>query len=83
MVFTSAFVSWPRTFKKAGILSDTPILSRSSDIKDPRSAIMLSFFAQAKPKQTTTANNLSEIDPGYKLLVKVTAPDGAIPIRPL
>ena len=44
---TSALVRWSRTFKKAGILSDKPILSRSSDIKNPWSAIMLSFFAQS------------------------------------
>ena len=29
----NTFVSWSRPFKKAGILSDKPILSRSSDIQ--------------------------------------------------
>ena len=94
---TSAFVSWllvvsplllvvvSQPFKKAGILSDTPILSTSSDIKNPRSVIMLSFFAQSASfsKPLRQKSYLSEIDPGYKLLIKVTAPDGAIPIRPL
>ena len=94
---TSAFVSWllvvsplllvvfSQPFKKAGILSDTPILSTSSDIKNPRSVIMLSFFAQSASfsKPLRRKIYLSEIDPGYKLLIKVTAPDGAIHIRPL
>ena len=46
---------------------------------------MLSFFAQSASfsKPLRRVISLSEIDPGYKLLIKVTAPDGAIPIRPL
>ena len=43
------------------------------------------FFAQSasfsKPLRQTIS--FSEIDPRYKLLIKVTAPDDAIPIRPL
>ena len=55
----SAFVSWSRQpFKKAGILSNTPILSRSSNTKNPQSAIMLSSFSQcasfSKSLQRTT-----------------------------
>ena len=56
------------------------MLSRSFDIKIPRSAIMLSFLPKvlhlAKPLRRTIS--LSEKDPGYKLLIKMTAPDGAI-----
>ena len=67
----SAFVSWSRLFKTAGRLSDTPILSRSSDIKKPRSAITLSFF----PKVLHLANHygkpLLEINPGDKFLISL------------
>ena len=45
------------------------------------SAIFFSkkFFIQS----TTSSNNfLSEIDLGYVQLIKVTAPDGTIPIKP-
>ena len=42
--FTSLFRNCSRRFKKADLLSDAPIFSRKSDIKKPRSAMMLSFF---------------------------------------
>ena len=67
------------------MLSVILIFSRLSDIKGPQCTITLSFLPKSpsfsKPIQQTIS--LSEMDPGYKLLIKATAPDGAISINHL
>ena len=43
----------------------------------------ISLFQKCFIQSITSLNNfLSEIDLGYEKLIKVTAPDGAIPIKP-
>lgn len=56
------------------------------DIKKPKSAIMLQFFFSQKAsfsKSFQQTISLSEIDPQYKLLIKVTALNGETLIKPL
>ena len=76
-----SFTSSPS--KKAGMFSVRPIFTGSTDIKKPQWARVLYFF----PKVLYLINYfvkqfLFEIDLGYVKPIKVTAPDGTIPIKP-
>ena len=59
--------------KKADILSDAPIFSRYSNIKKPRSVIMLSLFPQSASfsEQIRGTISLSEIDSDHEMQIKL------------
>lgn len=70
------------TLQKWGMFNFAPFASNKSSMSNPLSAITVSFLSKRSNIPLHLVISLSEMAPVYNDETKVTAPCGAIPIRP-